>query len=279
MMSENDDARPILGAVVNQINGIRDALGWTLGGQAIPHADEKIIETWIVEQGLTVATASAPNESSVTFIFRAIDAYRREQLQGLDLALARVSSSEVSPEGKKLGLARSGAGWSKGADFCISSALVRLLGAWEQFELDVLKVLLFYRANPLGPSQEYESKPDEPNEVLEIISEEPKEQHNVQYYALPVIWTWLKPYAQDREQRGKLFKRVYGLERIAGATSKERSQNNTMREDWYDKRNVIAHGRGTINVTLGDYLAVEALVLKSVVQVVQECESKLRVTI
>lgn len=60
-----------------------------------------------------------------------------------------------------IGLDRSSSGWIRLPNFITSSALIRVLGAMEQFEIDVLKALLYYR--PHGKTNRSASLTKMPN--------------------------------------------------------------------------------------------------------------------
>lgn len=70
---------------------------------------------------------------------------------------------------------RSGVGWNDLPNFIITSGFVRLLGASEQYEMDAIKSLLYYR--PMGRS----AAPEEfaPEEATsDVLTEMPDEQGN-----------------------------------------------------------------------------------------------------
>ena len=51
------------------------------------------------------------------------------------------------------------------------------------------------------------------------------------------------------------------------------------KNDWYDKRNKIAHGFEGITMTLAEYVAGEVFVAKTVMSIRQQCQDKLNVVV
>src|SRR5690606_23008619 len=102
------------------------------------------------------------------------------------------------------------------ANFIITSAFVRLLGALEQFEMDVLKCLFYYRpSGMLGDEEDWleqEVEPDVVQEVPQIDKKDPTKQ----IYSKPPLWTWLKKQAENNIERSRIFMNVFGISTIAG---------------------------------------------------------------
>ncbi len=170
------------------------------------------VHEWLTSQGLSVEAQEWESDEPFSLISWAVAEQWRIAL-GKDWSSAnRKSSSIVNPNAKRVGVERSGAGWDEGAKFCIASAFVPLLGSLEQFELDVLKSLLYYR-HPMGPLNSDKDWGDDPVE-LEVVTEEPevKKGTDTDYYKRPAIWTWIKPRALDKDQRRMLFDRVFDIE-------------------------------------------------------------------
>jgi len=164
--------------------------------------------------------------------------------------------------------ARSGAGWQNPANFVITSAFVRLLGASEQFELDVLKSLFFYR--PSGKAVETDSKLI----VVEadVMLEQPEVHGEKRIFHKPPIWTWIRKQAENNIERDRIFSNVFGIKTVAAKCSAKKAK-------WYEKRNAIAHGRSRVEMALSEYIEVEVFLAKSLLHVAKECEEKLGVLI
>lgn len=264
--------RPLLGVGVNHVQAIRDALSWSIAGEALLDLSKEAVVNWLVEQGLENSGPGTESDSPVSIVLASVQEYRQQALQELGPGVDAISSSLMNPDAKTVGQDRSGTGWSEGAAFCISSAFVRVLGASEQFELDVLKALLYYRPSgqPLG-------HPDDQIEItveMDIVTEEPVVKGGVHYYEKPAIWTWLRRSAEGNDERRKIFKRVYSLELTPGETSGEREDNNKLRKEWYTKRNIVAHGRAGVEIRFKEYLDVDAYVTKSMVHLATQCQEK-----
>jgi hypothetical protein len=271
------DRCPILGAGLNQVQALRDAVCWTVGGEALCTIEDGDVRKWLLRQGLDVLQAEAGSTPPIALIADAMEKYRKQALAGEWVTSEAISSSLMNPGAKEFGLKRSGAGWGQGADFCISSAFVRLLGALEQFEMDVLKALLCYRStdSPLGPN----SKLKDITVELDVLAEEPKVEGDTEYFIKPAIWTWVKPLARDNAQRRKLFERVFRLESTCGSTEADRKRHNKFLKTCYDKRNAIAHGRAGVEITLKDYLDLDAFVTRSMLHLASECRKTQRLIV
>src|SRR5262245_60947498 len=131
-------------AALRQFEAIRSATGATLqfgaiagGKRSLPDAE---VREWLSQQGMEC------DEDTPPFVLTAI---LMKQLQHprskeiLNRAQAGLSEADVGRE-------RSGADFTNLADFILTSGFIRILGAHEQFERDVLKALFFYR--PKGRS-------------------------------------------------------------------------------------------------------------------------------
>jgi len=146
------------------------------------------------------------------------------------------------------------------------------LGAWEQFELDSLKALLYYR--PFGKASPSDVLP--PVEVtLDIVQEQPDESGG---FSKPVIWSWIKKAAENNNERKAIFKRVYGID----TTPKEfngwkMSAINRYRNDLYDKRNAIAHGRMGVEMQLSEYCMADWFIIESIRTLAQQSIDNFRV--
>ncbi len=152
---------------LRQMQSLRDALAWSLGGEAV---DETTISEWLQAQGLANMLAES-KLSLVGIISAAVDDCRIRLLGDDACRAVRQGQRASHKDADDVGTERSGAGWANAANFCITSAFLRLLGAWEQYELDVLKALVHYRptAEVLGPpAEQLLIEPD-----LSAVHEEP----------------------------------------------------------------------------------------------------------
>ncbi len=195
----------------------------------------------------------------------------------LALPADALSSSLCNPDSKIIGRTRSGTAWNEGAAFCITSAFVRLLGASEQFELDVLKALLHYRPAGTAPGKE-----DEHPVIaveIDVLREKPRIFGDVAYYEKPAIWTWIKRHAEGNDERRKIFARVFELELTPGESDAERKVANKVRGEWYEKRNMIAHGRESVVMTLAEYLNADVFVIKSMLHLARQCQDRQKLVI
>lgn len=170
------------------------------------------------------------------------------------------------------GQERAGAGCNRLDNFIITSAFVRLLGAVETFELDMIKALLFYRPNGKTPPDvvEYEHIVVEEKVVLE----EPDNDEKFVNFKYPPLWTWISGHTRSRFDRRKLLKKVFGFETtIPGFPDK------LIEKDWYPKRNAIAHGLKNVEMSLKEYCDVEIYALKVILHYEQQCKVKMNVII
>lgn len=144
---------------------------WSISGQALQDHAERAVVGWLVTHGLEDPRPVVAASSPVPLILSAVNNYHEQMLGGLAWQVAAISSSLQHPDAKVIGLDRGGGGWWRGATFCITSAFIRLLGALEQIEVDVLKALLYYR--PHGQPLGHESDQIDTTVDLEIVTEEP----------------------------------------------------------------------------------------------------------
>ena len=182
------------------------------------------------------------------------------------LAKSATCASRYSYE--DIGKSRSGIGWDNLPNFVITAAFIRLLGSMEQFELDVLKSLLYYRPN--GKSEEKFGKHILAD--IDVITEEPNKDGD---YRKPAIWTWMKKSAENNHERRKILKNVYGLE-YAPIEFENMSGKNIRKfyNSLYEKRNAIAHGRLGIIITLSDYCKAEVFLLRLIERITKDCKDK-----
>jgi hypothetical protein len=193
-----------------------------------------------------------------------------EQRLGVRLDIL-VRGSNAPAEGwTYAGEERSGAGWRDPANFLITSAFVRLLGAWEQYEMDVLKALFYYRPlGLLGDEADQAVVRAEPDVVWEF----PRSEGDKDVYSKPPVWTWLRKHAENNVERAKIFKNVFGISTLPeGVTNKQR-------DEWYEKRNCVAHGRAGVKMTLREYLDLEAGAVEAMLYVSRQCGEKLKLLV
>jgi len=180
--------------------------------------------------------------------------------------------SKIEGASYDFGQERAGAGWNRLDNFIITSAFVRLLGAVETFELDMLKALLYYRPNGRLQSRTVPSEQIIAEE--KVVLEEPDTSAKPLAYDFPPLWTWISGHAYSNSERRKLLKNVFGFETvIPGFTHK------LIEEDWYPKRNAIAHGRKNVEMNLQQYCDVEIYALKVVAHYEAECKTKMNLVI
>lgn len=167
---------------------------------------------------------------------------------------------------------RSGAGWKSYPNFIITSALVRLLGAWEQYERDVLKALFYYRpSGMLGPDSE-QIVQEVDVAVIEEQGVSGKNSNSLEY-AKPVLWTWMSRPSENNVERARIFKNVFGINMV------ETKDQRKLKDQWYENRNAVAHGRRGVNMTLRDYVDLDVLVAKSMTYISRQCEEKLKILV
>lgn len=168
---------------------------------------------------------------------------------------------------------RSGAGWKNYPNFILTSALVRLLGAWEQFERDVLKALFYHRPSGLlGPASEQLLEEVNVDVICEKGSKKSKDSDTL-HYKMPVVWTWLSKPAESRIEREKIFKNVFDIQTI------ETKEQRKHRDGLYEMRNTIAHGRDGVSMTLQNYIDADVLVAKSMMNISDQCKDKLKLIV
>jgi hypothetical protein len=215
----------VIWAVLRQLEALRESVAYTLekGAFSFTHQYEIFQEDgklscegfakWVSDQGITPVvlvptdfeTQEQIGEQEVSLLLSMENLLEAHYPNKRMIWHANFSSTD-SQNAPDFGVHRSGVGWHSLPNFVVSSALVRLLGAYEQFELDVLKSLLYYR--PDGRAKSF----NELNTVIvssDILMEEPDEDGA---YSKPAIWTWIKKTAENNIERKKIFSRVYAIE-------------------------------------------------------------------
>ena len=151
----------ILWTSFRQFQAIRDSVAWALSGHALKDLTPEFVGEWLQSQGVPKVEVSDQAPPNVHTNLPALMIYTAMEKGFNSLfgsPLGELARRIDSPDERlnDYAEARSGAGWQNPANFVITSAFVRLLGASEQFELDVLKSLFFYR--PSGKAVETDSK-------------------------------------------------------------------------------------------------------------------------
>ena len=264
----------ILWTSFRQFQAIRDSVAAALSGHALKDLTPEFVGEWLQSQGVPKVEVSDQAPPNVHANLPAL-MISTAMVKGFDSLfgspLGALARRIDSPDERlnDYAEARSGAGWQNPANFVITSAFVRLLGASEQFELDVLKSLFFYR--PSGKAVETDS------ELIvveaDVMLEQPEGDGEKRIFHKPPIWTWIRKHAENNIERDRIFSNVFGIQTVAAHCS---PKNKT---DWYKKRNAIAHGRNRVEMALSEYIEVEVFLAKSLLHVAKECEEKLGVLI
>jgi hypothetical protein len=269
-------------AALRQIEALRESVAFTLEHGAIQRNKKLDIEEfaqWIRDQGVTPViityrdfeTDQETGEEKV-HLLTSMEEFLEERYPYT--RAVRNEMRYTQHGGFDFGVHRSGVGWNNLPNFVITSAFVRLLGASEQFEIDVLKSLLYYR--PAGKDELV----DECDVVVvtpEVLTEEPDESGA---YSKPTIWTWIKKSAENNVERKKIFKGVYGIETTPEEfNGLKKVAVNKYRNELYDKRNAIAHGRANVKMLLSDYCTAEMFMCETIRTIGQQCLDKLKVNL
>lgn len=257
---------------LRQIEALKDSIARTISNNTLP-SNETVTE-WLAKNNMPPLHA---DKFPIGAISASMDLLRRQLLgEEEDKQITESGTRAHFQSVDDFGSERSGAGWNRCDNFVITSAFIRLLGAWEQYELDVLKALFYYRPDgrPLGPPEEWTEKLVEEH----VIRELPELKNKKEIYTKPPLWTWMVKQAGNRHDRRNIFKNVFGI-KFAIGTKKEKDENNKNRNDWYDKRNKIAHGRSDVEILLDEYVRCEALVCRSILHLAKECKEKQKLII
>jgi hypothetical protein len=249
-------------AGLRQVEALRESVAGSFRGGII---DERLKKTWLRDQGLT--DFNFPSDSTVSQVpWYVLESRFRESI-GEPLGL--VVKASDAPKIAGIGADRSGAGWWQLDNFILSSAFVRLLGAGEQLEMDVLKALFYYRPSGLlGPLEEQaEITVDD-----SILLEEPEVDHDKRIYNKPPVWTWLRKQAENNVERKRIFNNVFQIQTVPDGQGKQRDK-------WYDMRNAIVHGRQGVTVTLLEYSDLEIFIVRSMFFLCRQCRDKLKLIV
>lgn len=227
------------------------------------------LESWIEEEELRLADFLNRNETLDEARSSKIDIRSRLSLglRQTTINLFGANYGSIVAEGQRTteridpdtdhGVERSSASWERSENLLTSSLLLRLMATLEQFEVDSLKALLFYRPRGYGPpSEEYED--EEANE--EVVFEDPEVKDQVEMFKYPPLWTWIRSSALDNGQRRRMFSRVYNITFPQPEFGMKHTQLCEM-------RNAIAHGRKNVPVSIGLVFQIDAYVAKTMIAI------------
>ena len=168
----------------------------------------------------------------------------------------------------EIGIDRSNAGClGRWDNFITTSAMIRFLGALEQFEIDALKSLFYYR--PLGRGTPADENMEETLEA-DIIQEKPERRGGVDYYTKPPLWTFIRQSAENVQTRRQIFSQVYEIE------LEEPDQFGWTLDELWQKRNAIAHGREKVEITIGALLNIHNFIVKSMLSLSDRIRERYR---
>lgn len=267
--------RKVAWTILRNLESVRESVASTLKDGAIDRGNKKSDEffvDWLRNQGVNPFFHRYVDDDRMVLSMLSTmeNALEEKGVNLLSIKMAGTYSRFNEPD---IGTERSSSGWMRLPNFITSSALIRLLGAMEQFEMDVLKALLFYR--PQG--KEHDCKLEYQDVDLAVILEEPDSDGR---YAKPAIWSWLKRSAENSVERRKIFKSVFDIDCFPSKFGNKSSADiKRYYQALYEKRNGLAHGRSLVEVTLSDYCEAEAYVLALVVHLSSACEDRYRLGI
>lgn len=254
---------------LRHLEALRESVIVSLSENSIHEYDKTEIFEWLIIQGIkTLPDINEYKDETNLCSLLISTALLMEFHDATNESLGALAQRRERPELAGQGAKRSGAGWNQTENFIITSAFVRLLGALEQFEMDVLKALFHYR--PKGLS--YVKTGEETTQIEnDIFMEVPQKEKDDLIYSKPVIWTWIRKHAENNVERSKIFKKVFGL--TLGPEGKK-TEWNKKKNEWYENRNKIAHGRDGVIMNLHDYSEVEVYCYLSMKSLADQCEEK-----
>lgn len=252
------------------MQSIRESVAFTLKGGAVDRGTGKpdqFFDDWLKTQGVDAFYyRHMPEETLHLSLDATIE--RAISTHGVDMAWIQMASTYSRFNEPDVGSERSSTGWDKLPNFITSSALIRVLGAMEQYELDVMKALLHYR--PAG--KQHMSDGVFVEAEMSVVTELPDSEGR---YAMPALWSWVKKSAENAVERRKIFKSVFGIDCFPSAFAQLKPQDiNKFYKEIYEKRNAIVHGRSFVEVTLGDYCKAEAFALTLFLHLSIVCREK-----
>ncbi len=254
------DGELLFRATKEEAAELRDPEENFIDGRALLTLDKRTLPVWLRQQDLPdYITKDHPS------IATAMEGYRIHLLGPSAYKALRSGQRSAHQESEDFGSERSGAGWMRSINFCITSAFVRLLGAWEQYEVDVVKALFYYRptGQPLGSEDEHIPIQAEESVIREQpVPEAGKSKRLV--YAKPPLWTWLRTHVENNGERRTIMSRVFRV---------EPTEDNALRDQLYDKRHAIAHGRADVEITLAKYVEADVFVYRSIAHLAEQCRT------
>lgn len=254
---------------LRQLEALRESVATTLMGGAIDRGMGKSDEfkaTWLASQGVKPTYLHYVDEDRYI-----LDMQRTMEKtiadHGVNVLRVQLAGTRSRYNEEDVGFERGSTGWDRLPNFITSSALIRLLGALEQYEIDVLKALLYYR--PSG--KEYVGKTRTLVDVA-VVTEQPDETGK---FTKPALWSWLKKPAENAVERRMLFSKVFDITCTPPVFgSRKPKEINAYYQSLYSKRNAIAHGRESVDVSLAEFCEAEAFVLSMVMHMSLVCEEK-----
>jgi hypothetical protein len=252
------------------MQAIRESVAFTLKDGAIDRGREKPDEffaEWLREQEVEPAYYRHMPEETLHLSLQA-SIEQAVSSHGVDMLRIQLASTCSRFNEPDIGSGRSSTGWDRLPNFITSSALIRVLGAMEQYEMDVLKALLHYRpAGKLHTAAEPYVEAD-----LSVVTETPDSEGR---YAMPALWSWIKKPAENSVERRRIFKSVFGIDCFPNEFgSLKKSEIKAYYQEVYEQRNAIAHGRSPVDVTLGDYCKAEAFALSLFMHLSSVCNER-----
>ena len=211
----------------------------------------------------------AKNALRFNFLWNIVNTFCHPEVSRIIGEGAR-TTEKIAPE-DDFGVGRSSAGWlGRWENFITTSAMIRFLGALDQFEIDALKSLLFYR--PLGcatpPGETAQQTVETVEEV--IIREKPERRAGVDYYTKPPLWTFIRQNAEDIQTRRQIFSSVYQI------NLENPDQFGWTLDELSEKRNAIAHGSDEVEITIGALLKIHKYVIKSMLSLADQIRERYR---
>jgi hypothetical protein len=166
------------------------------------------------------------------------------------------TTTSLNPE-TDYGVERSSAHWDRWENFLTTSAMLRFMATLEQFEIDTLKALFFYRPQGTGDSTD---KYVHVEAAEDVVHEIPEERSQVLYFRRPALWTWLRRSAEDNSQRRQIFSRVFDIHFPQPTFDKKHNELCEM-------RNAIAHGRDRIDITLRELIRIHCYIMSTMISI------------
>ncbi len=80
-----------------------------------------------------------------------------------------------------------------------------------------------------------------------------------------------KETSRNNIERSRIFTNVFGISTYPDGYKPK------LKQDWYEKRNAIAHGRAGVDMTLEEYIEVDAFVANAMLHLSDECLKKFRI--